>query len=85
MFPQKTRFGRDVKNASALLSSTCVFMYLKNPKIIHIRERPGRRLTDADYQYITEIWETFGKHYEHELHILHPIFSISNILFILCR
>ena len=85
MFPEKTRFGRDTKNASALLSSTCVFMYLKNPKIIHIRERPGRRLTDADYQYITEIWETFGKHYEHELHILHPIFSISNILFILCR
>ena len=85
MFPPKTRFGRDVKNASALLSSTCVFMYLKNPKIIHIRERPGRRLTDADYQYITEIWETLGKHHEHELHILHPIFSISNILFILCR
>ena len=47
--------------------------------------QPARRLTDADYQYITEIWETFGKHYEHELHILHPIFSISNILFILCR
>ncbi len=54
-------------------------------KIIHIQERPAPRLTDADYQYITEIWETFGKHYEHELHILHPIFSISNILFILCR
>ena len=54
MFPEKTRFGRDTKNASALLSSTCVFMYLKNPKIIHIRERPGRRLTDADYQQVTE-------------------------------
>ena len=54
MFPPKTRFGRDVKNASALLSSTCVFMYLKNPKIIHIRERPARRLTDADYQQVTE-------------------------------
>ena len=49
------------------------------------QQQPVRRLTDADYQYITEIWETFGKHYEHELHILHPIFSISNILFILCR
>ena len=85
MFPEKTRFRRDTKNASALLSSTCFFMYLKNPKIIHIRERPARRLTEADYQHITEIWETSGKHYEHELHILHPIFSISNMLFILCR
>lgn len=47
--------------------------------------RPGRRLTEADYQHITEIWETSGKHYEHELHILHPIFSISNMLFILCH
>ena len=46
---------------------------------------PARRLTEADYQHITEIWETSGKHYEHELHILHPIFSISNMLFILCR
>ena len=85
MFPEKTRFWGRHKNASTLLSSTCVFKYLKNKKFIHIRERPARRLTDADYQYITEIWETFGKHYEHELHILHPIFSISNILFILCR
>ena len=46
---------------------------------------PVRRLTEADYQYITEIWETSGKHYEHGLHILHPIFSISNMLFILCH
>ena len=53
--------------------------------ILTLQQLPARRLTDADYQYITEIWETFGKHYEHELHILHPIFSISNILFILCR
>ena len=42
---------------------------------ITLRQLPVRRLTDADYQYITEIWETFGKHYEHELHILHPISS----------
>ena len=41
---------------------------------------PARRLTDADYQYITEIWETFGKHYEHELHILHTLF-----LHVLCH
>ena len=62
MFPEKTRFGRDTKNASALLSSTCVFIYLKNPKIIHIRERPVRRLTGTDYQHVTanlgNIWET---------------------------
>ena len=62
MFPEKTRFGRDTKNASALLSSTCVFMYLKNPKIIHIRERPEQRLTGTDYQHFTanlgNIWET---------------------------
>jgi hypothetical protein len=49
------------------------------------QQQPARRLTEADYQHITEIWETSGKHYEHELHILHPIFSISNMLFILCR
>ena len=55
MFPEKTRFGRDTKNASALLSSTCVFMYLKNPKIIHIRERPVQRLDDAVYQPLTEL------------------------------
>ena len=55
MFPEKTRFGRDTKNASALLSSTCVFMYLKNPKIIHIRERPARRLDDTEYQLLTEL------------------------------
>lgn len=55
MFPEKTRFGRDTKNASALLSSTCVFMYLKNPKIIHIRERPARRPTDVDNQLLTKL------------------------------
>ena len=54
MFPEKTRFGGDAKNASTLLSSTCVFKYLKNKKFIHIRERPGRRLTDVDYQRVTE-------------------------------
>ena len=46
---------------------------------------PVRRLKDADYLHITEIRETSGKHHEHELHILHPIFSISNVLFILCH
>jgi hypothetical protein len=37
-------------------------MYLKNLKIIHIRERPARRLTGTDYQHFTanlgNIWET---------------------------
>ena len=62
MFPEKTRFGGDAKNASTLLSSTCVFKYLKNKKFIHIRERPARRLTRTDYQHVTanlgNIWET---------------------------
>ena len=53
MFPEKTRFGGDEKNASTLLSSTCVFKYLKNKKFIHIRERPVRRLTDVDNQLLT--------------------------------
>ena len=53
--------------------------------MVTLQQLLGRRLTETDYQYITEIWETSGKHYEHELHILHPIFSISNILFILCH
>jgi hypothetical protein len=37
---------------------------------------------------ISTLWrirETFGKHYEHELHILHPISSNSNILIISCQ
>ena len=55
MFPEKTRFGGDAKNASTLLSSTCVFKYLKNKKFIHIRERPVRRLDDAEYQLLTEL------------------------------
>lgn len=38
------------------------------------QQLPARRLTEADYQHITEIWETSGKHYEHELHILHTLF-----------
>ena len=54
MFPEKTRFWGRRKNASTLLSSTCVFKYLKNKKFIHIPERPARRLTDADYQQVTE-------------------------------
>ena len=48
------------------------------------QQLPARRLAEADYQYITEIWETFGKHYEHELHILHPISSNLSILIIFC-
>ena len=55
MFPEKTRFGGDAKNASTLLSSTCVFKYLKNKKFIHIREHPARRLTDVDNQPLTEL------------------------------
>ena len=43
MFPEKTRFGGDAKNASTLLSSTCVFKYLKNKKFIHILRLPVRR------------------------------------------
>ena len=53
MFPEKTRFGGDEKNASTLLSSTCVFKYLKNKKFIHILQLPGRRLTDVDNQLLT--------------------------------
>ena len=55
MFPEKTRFGGDEKNASTLLSSTCVFKYLKNKKFIHIRERPARRLTRIENQQLTEL------------------------------
>ena len=47
---RKTRFLKRSKNASALFSSTCIFKYLKIMKIIHIRERPARRLTNTDYQ-----------------------------------
>jgi len=60
--------------------------YLPNTFCTHnVQNMSKKNLTEADYQHITEIWETSGKHYEHELHILHPIFSISNMLFILCR
>jgi hypothetical protein len=38
-------------------------------------QQPVRRLTGTDFQHLTSIWETFGKHYEHVLHILHPISS----------
>ena len=62
MFPEKIRFWGRTKNASTLLSSTCVLKYLKNKKFIHIRERPARRLTRTDYQHVTanlgNIWET---------------------------
>ena len=62
MFPEKTRFGGDAKNASTLLSSTCVFKYLKKRKFIHILQQPARRLTGTDYQHIManlgNIWET---------------------------
>ena len=44
MFPEKTRFLKRSKNASALLSSTCVFKYLKIMKIIHIPQQPVRLL-----------------------------------------
>ena len=54
MFPEKTRFWGRRKNASTLLSSTCVFKYLKNKKFIHIPERPGRR-DDTEYQRLTEL------------------------------
>ena len=43
-------------------------------ELITLLRQPARRLTKADYQHITEIWETSGKHYEHELHILHTLF-----------
>ena len=55
MFPEKTRFWGRRKNASTLLSSTCVFKYLKIMKIIHIQERPARRLDDTEYQLLTEL------------------------------
>ena len=55
MFPEKTRFGGDEKNASTLLSSTCVFKYLKNKKFIHILQLPGRRPDGAEYQLLTEL------------------------------
>ena len=53
--------------------------------LITPQRRPAQRLTETDYQYITKIWETAGKHHEHVLHILHPISTISNVLFILCH
>ena len=52
---RKTRFLKRSKNASALFSSTCIFKYLKIMKIIHIRERPARRLDDTEYQQLTEL------------------------------
>ena len=79
-----TAFSRNLEIQKGTCPSGQVPFIIVRVMITPLR-LPARRLTDADYQYITEIWETFGKHYEHELHILHPIFSISNMLFILCR
>ena len=59
--------------AKSHLRDFAIRMILRN--VFTPQLQPARRLTEADYQHITEIWETSGKHYEHELHILHPISS----------
>ena len=79
-----TAFSRNLEIQKGTCPSGQVPFIIVRVMITPLR-LPARRLTEADYQYITEIWETSGKHYEHGLHILHPIFSISNMLFILCR
>jgi hypothetical protein len=45
-------------------------------------QQPEQRLTELIFSTLRQIWETFGKHYEHELHILLPISSIIPAIFV---
>ena len=67
-----TAFSRNLEIQKGTCPSGQVPFIIVRVMITPLR-LPARRLTEADYQHITEIWETSGKHYEHELHILHPI------------
>lgn len=71
---QGKRSPKPRKPASTLLAGFLIYKYICVCFVTNTLQQPGPRLTEADYQHITEIWETSGKHYEHELHILHTLF-----------
>ena len=62
MLTEKTRFLKRSKNASALLSSTCVFKYLKNQRFIRIPERPARRLIFLLSCWLSDTYIWTGQH-----------------------